>query len=298
MRYLVIKAENLTKTHNKRQGVENITLEVEPGEIYGILGTDDAGKSTFFNLLIGNYRPNSGRLLVFGKDAYRDARFIKEMVGIYPGNYPSNSRQTVGELFRSLGHQQGGMLWTEVQKIAKQVDLDLSQSAATLSRHDRQVFDLLQAFVHRPELLLLDEPMDDLSPAEADVFYRLISEARQAGRTVVITSRSLNEMERICDRVAIFHRGRLISVERGVNLRSRAIRKVEMRFATPVSRETFEKVPNIHNLTLEDNKVRCVLNGEPDCLIKAASQHHITDFVCVQPSLEEVLSDTYGVKVI
>ncbi|KAF0110869.1 MAG: antibiotic transport system ATP-binding protein [Chloroflexi bacterium] len=298
MRYLVIKAEKLTKTHNRRQGVENITLDVEPGEIYGLLGTDHAGKSTLISLLAGYLRPSSGRLLVFGKDSYRDARFIREKIGIYPGNYPSTSRLTVGELLRSLGHQQGGMLWTEIQKISKQVDLDLSQSAATLSRHDRQVFDLLQAFVHRPELLLLDEPMDDLNPAIADVFYRLIADARHAGRTVFITSKSFYEMERICDRVAILHQGKLISVERGVQLRSRAIRKIEMRFANPVPKDIFAGITNIHNLTFEDNKVRCVLNGEPDSLIKSASQHHVTDFLSFQPSLEEVLADTYGVKIV
>jgi len=190
------------------------------------------------------------------------------------------------------------MLWTDIQKLTEMLDLDLAQPAATLSTHDRQVFDLLQAFIPRPELLILDEPTYELKPAVQDVFYRLIADARQEGRTVFITSRSLAEMERICDRVAIIHRGKLVAVERGIQLRSRAVRVVEMRFADSVSKEAFADIPNIRNLTIEGNKLRCVLQGEPDKLIKTACQHHITDLLSTQPSLEQVLADTYGIKTI
>ncbi|HOE01551.1 MAG TPA: ATP-binding cassette domain-containing protein [Anaerolineaceae bacterium] len=298
MRYFVIKAEKVTKKYSHRPGIENITFEVEPGEIFGLLGNDHAGKSTLVSLLAGYFRPNSGHLMVFGLDSQRESRQIRERSGFFPGNYPAPSRHTVAELLRSQGHQLGGMLWTDIQKLTDQLDLDLAQPAATLSSHDRQVFDLLQAFIPRPELLVLDEPTYELKPAIQDVFYRLISEARQDGRTVFLTSRSLAEMERICDRVAIMHRGKLVAVERGIQLRSRAIRVVEMRFADSISKDGFADIPNIRNLTIEGNKLRCVLQGEPDRLIKTACQHHITDLLSTQPSLEQVLADTYGIKTI
>lgn len=298
MRYFVIKAESVTKKYSHRPGIENITFEVEPGEIFGLLGNDHAGKSTLVSLLAGYFRPNSGHLMVFGLDSQRESRQIRERSGFFPGNYPAPSRHTVAELLRSQGHQLGGMLWTDIQKLTDQLDLDLAQPAATLSSHDRQVFDLLQAFIPRPELLVLDEPTYELKPAIQDVFYRLISEARQDGRTVFLTSRSLAEMERICDRVAIMHRGKLVAVERGIQLRSRAIRVVEMRFADSISKDGFADIPNIRNLTIEGNKLRCVLQGEPDRLIKTACQHHITDLLSTQPSLEQVLADTYGIKTI
>lgn len=298
MRYFVIKAENVTKKYSHRPGIENISFEVEPGEIFGLLGNDHAGKSTLVGLLAGYFRPTSGNLMVFGLDSQREARQIRERTGFFPGNYPTPSRRTVAELLRSIGLQPGGMLWTDIQKLTEALDLDLSQPAATLSTHDRQVFDLLQAFIPRPELLILDEPTYELKPAVQDVFYRLITEARQEGRTVFITSRSLAEMERICDRVAIIHRSKLVAVERGTQLRSRALRLVEMRFADTVSKEVFANTPNIRNLTVEGNKLRCVLQGEPDKLIKIASQYHITDLLSTQPSLEQVLADTYGIKTI
>ena len=298
MRYFVIKAEKISKKYSHRQGIENISFEVEPGEIFGLLGTDHAGKSTILSMLAGYFRPSSGNLQVFGLDSQRNSRQVRERCGFFPGNYPSPSRHTVAELLRSEGHQPGGMLWTDIQKLADQLDLDLSQPAATLSTHDRQVFDLLQAFIPRPELLVLDEPTYELKPAVQDVFYRLITEARQAGRTVFITSRSLAEMERICDRVAIIHRGKLVAVERGVQLRSRALRMIEMRFANPVSKDDFAGVSNIRNLSVEENKMRCMLQGEPDGLIKVACKHHITDLLSVQPGLEQVLADTYGIKTI
>ena len=298
MRYFVIKAEKISKKYSHRQGIENVSFEVEPGEIFGLLGTDHAGKSSIVSMLAGYFRPSSGNLQVFGLDCQRNSRQIRERTGFYPGNYPSPSRHTVAELLRSEGHQPGGMLWTDIQKIASQLDLDLAQPAATLSTHDRQVFDLLQAFIPRPELLILDEPTYELKPAVQDVFYRLITETRQSGRTVFITSRSLAEMERICDRVAIIHRGKLVAVERGVQLRSRALRVIEMRFANPVNQQDFAGVPNIHNLSIEENKLRCMLQGEPDRLIKAACKHHITDMLSIQPGLEQVLADTYGIKTI
>jgi ABC-2 type transport system ATP-binding protein len=298
MRYFVIKAEKVSKNYSHRQGIEDISFEVEPGEIFGLLGNDHAGKSTLFSLLAGYFRPTSGNLLVFGLDSQREARQIHERAGFFPGNYPSPSRHTVAELLRSEGHTPGGMLWTDIQKLTDQLDLDLAQPAATLSSHDRQVFDLLLAFIPRPELLILDEPCYELKPAIQDVFYRLIAEAREAGRTVFITSRSLSEMERICDRVAILHRGQLVAVERGTQLRARAVRVVEMRFADTVTRDSFRDIPNIRNLTIEGNKVRCVVQGEPDKLIKAACQYHITDLLSTQPSLEQVLADNYGIKTI
>ena len=296
MRYFVIKAEKVSKKYSHRPGIENISFEVEPGEIFGLLGSDHAGKTTLFNLLAGYMRPSSGNLTLFGMDSQRDLRKIRARASFYPGNYPLTSRHTVAELLRSQGHTSGGMLWTDIQELTEQLDLDLAQPAATLSSHDRQVFDLLLAFIPRPELLVLDEPTYELKPAIQDVFYHLIADAREAGRTVFITSRSLPEMERICDRVAILHRGRLVAIERGTALRARAVRVIEMRFADTVTEETFKDVPNIRNLRIEGNKIRCVLQGEPDRLIKAACQHHITDLLSTQPSLEQVLADNYGIK--
>lgn len=185
MRYFAIKAENVSKNYSHRQGVENVSFDVEPGEVFGLLGTDHAGKSTIFSLLAGYFRPNSGDIRIFGLDCQREARTIRERIGLFPGNYPTPSRHTVAELLRSEGHQPGGMLWTEIQKLVDKLDLDLAQPAATLSSHDRQVFDLLQAFIPRPELLILDEPTYELKPAIQDVFYRLIMDARKEGRTVL-----------------------------------------------------------------------------------------------------------------
>lgn len=296
MRYFVIKAEKISKKYSHRQGIENISFEVEPGEIFGLLGNDHAGKTTIFSLLAGYIRQSSGNLTVFGADPQRESRQIRERAGFYPGNYPSPSRHTVAELLRSQGHTPGGMLWTDIQDLTEQLDLDLAQPAATLSSHDRQVFDLLLAFIPRPELLVLDEPTYELKPAIQDVFYNLISEARRAGNTVFFTSRSLPEMERICDRVAILHRGRLVAIERGTQLRARAVRVIEMRFANPVNKESFAEIPNIRNLKVEGNKLRCILQGEPDQLIKTACQHHIMDMLSTQPSLEQVLADNYGIK--
>jgi len=296
MRYFVIKAEKVSRKYSHRPGIENISFEVEPGEIFGLLGSDHAGKTTLFSLLAGYLRPSSGNLTLFGLDSQRDFRKIRARASFYPGNYPLTSRHTVAELLRSQGHTSGGMLWTDIQELTEQLDLDLAQPAATLSSHDRQVFDLLLAFIPRPELLVLDEPTlrtqtrypgrflssDRRCPggrAHGLPLHR--APCRKWNASVIVSPFctaagwwQLNAAPRCAPRGEV----------------------IEMRFADTVTEETFKDVPNIRNLRIEGNKIRCVLQGEPDRLIKAACQHHITDLLSTQPSLEQVLADNYGIK--
>jgi len=150
--------------------------------------------------------------------------------------------------------------------------------------------------MHQPDLLLLDEPTRHLGGEAQDVFYRLVRQARMEGRSIFLSSSSVAEMERICDRVGVIHGGQLITVERGLNLRARALRKVEMRFAGPVSVDLFARLPNVEDIRLEENKLRCTLCGDPDALIKLASQFRVIDIISQQPTLEEVFRRNYGIE--
>lgn len=295
MRYFVIRTENLTKYYGRRLGVEDLTIEVEPGEIFGFLGPGDAGKTTTVRLLLDTIRPTSGRALVLGMDCQKQSKEIRQQVGYLPEEFSLYNHMTVADYLRHLSRQRSQSSLPYGMELVGRFQLNPGRRIVMLSSEEKRKLGLVQAFFQRPALFIFDEPTKGLDRESMDLFYRLVSETRAEGRSVFFTSKSLLEMERICDRVAVVHEGQLIAVERGVQLRSRAMRRIEMRFADPVQLDDFRSVPNIDDLRLEDNKVFCIVHGEPDSLIKVASQHRVTDFISQQISLEEAYSAYYGV---
>ena len=294
MRYLVIRTENLTKHYGQQQGIESINLEVEPGEVFGFLGPRRAGKTTTLRLLLDLMRPSHGRAVVLGMDSQRQGKAIRRQVGYLPDRLALIGRKTGEELLRYLGRPHEYLQWPYVQELAGRLGVDLSRSVIQMKAADWRKIGLIQAFMRQPELLILDEPARGLDESGRQVFYQLVREARAEGRTVFFSSESLAEMERICDRVAVIHAGHLVAVERGVQLRGRALRKIEMRFACPVSPEAFVGLSNLQNLRFEDNFLRCTVQGDPDALIKVASQYRVTDFISQMPTLDEAFYTYYG----
>jgi len=295
MRYLVVRTENLTKQYGRRQALLNLTLEVEPGEIYGILGPKGAGKSTFVQILMGQVRPTRGQALVLGMDCQRQGQQVRQKVGYLPENPHMSASLTGEQWIQSLIRLRRAANLERVHSLAARFELDLTKSLRSYSASERKILGIIQAMMHQPELLIFDEPCAGLTCKAQFTFFQIISEIRTEGRTVILASDSLTDMERVCDRVAVLHEGQLVAVERGVSLRTRALRVIEMRFATSVNREAFARMPNIYDLVLEDNKVRCMVQGDPDALIKLASQYRVIDIISQQPSLEEVYRKFYGI---
>ncbi len=296
MRYLMIRTEDLSKQYGQRLGVNELTFEVEPGEIFGFLGPDGAGKTTTVRLLLDFIRPSSGRALVLGMDLHENSLKIRRQVGYLPGEISLYHNTTGEKLLRYLARLRGGVAWEYVLELAARLDVDLSRPVDAMSALERRKIGLAQAFMHRPELLVFDEPTRGLDAPTQQAFYRLMIEARNEGCAIFLASSSLSEMERTCDRVGILYRGELAAVERGVHLRSRAMRHIEMRFANPVSAETFSRLPNLENLQQRENQISCTVHGDPDALIKLASQFRVTDFISQIPTLEEAFRCYYGVN--
>lgn len=297
MRYLVLRTENLSKNYGRSKALVNISLEVEPGEVYGILGPKGAGKSTFINILMNIVRPTSGIAMVMGMDSVRQSHQLRQVVGFLPETLPFPENLTGEQIINRLASLHGPIDFTYVQELAKRFGLDISRRISGLSHAEQQSLGVIRAFMRRPELVLLDSPCINLDLERQNQLYRLIAESRTNGATVVVASESLLEMERISDRVAVLHQGNLLAVERGVVLRSRALRKIEMRFAEPVCGEAFAGLTNVHDLALDDNKLRCTLQGEPDALFKRASQFRLLDVISQQPTLDEVYHNFYGIPV-
>jgi ABC-2 type transport system ATP-binding protein len=296
MRYLVIRTENLTKAFHRRVIVNNLTIEVEPGEIYGFIGPRGAGKSTTLRMLLDFVRPTAGRALVMGLDSRKNSLSVRQQVGYLPEFFSPRQQASGRQFLRSLEVLRGPLDWAYVDRLAKLLQLDLDTTLKGLDACSRRSLGLVQAFMERPELLILDEPTAGLDPARRQAFFQLAHTARTTGSAILFATQSLRDIERICDRAAFIDEGRLIAVERGVQLRGRALRRVEMRFAVPVNAEMFAGLPNLRDLCLQDNVVSCTVQGDQDGLIKLASRYRITDYVSQAPSLEEAFGAYYGVK--
>lgn len=296
MRYFVIRTENLSKDYHRRRALANLTLEVEPGEVYGILGPRDAGKTSLLHVLLNVVRPTSGNVYVMGMDSQRQSLEIRRQVGYLPQTLQFPAGANGEQIIARLGKLRGEINWDEVRSLAARFNVDLNKPTSEHTALDQRKLGLVQAFMHEPNLILLDEPSKGLDMPTLTELYRLIGELRSAGRSVVIASSSLTEMERVCDRVAVLYKGSLIAVERGVQLRTRALRKIEMRFASSLNPDVVAGLPNLKNVVLDNNKLFCTIHGDPDALIKAVSQYRILDFISQQPSLEEVYQTYYGIS--
>ncbi|MHB0965956.1 MAG: ABC transporter ATP-binding protein [Chloroflexi bacterium] len=295
MRYMVIRTEKLTKNFGRKPALQNLTLEVEPGEVFGVLGPKGAGKSTLLNILMNFIRPTSGVALVMGLDCQKQSLQIRRQVGYLPEIMSLPASLTGEQILDRFASLTGLIDEDFVADLANRFRVDLTRRAMDFTAVEKRALGIIQAFMQRPELVLLDAPAVGLDLERQTQLYRLIAETRASGATVLIGSQSLTEMERISDRVAVLYQGNLVAVERGVTLRARALRKIEMRFAEPIHSDAFASLPNVNDLVLEDNKLRCTLQGEPDALFKIASQFRLLDVISQQPSLDEVFTRYYGV---
>jgi beta-exotoxin I transport system ATP-binding protein len=289
-----IRTTRLVKLYGRARGVQDLDLEVVPGEVFGYLGPNGAGKTTTIRLLLDYIRPSAGSAEVLGLRAHEDSRAIRRRIGYLPGELRLYSTLSGRELISHFGSLRGVPVRARAEALAGRLDCDLSREIRTLSSGNRQKLGLIQAFMSDPQLLILDEPTNGLDPLVQQAFYDLVREARDAGRTVFLSSHVLPEVERICDRVGILREGRLVAVERISDLRARAIRKVEVTFSEAVAPEALTRIDGVRDLVLEDRSLRCTVVGSMDQLLKAVARFDVQVLSSVEPSLEEVFLAYYG----
>jgi len=223
----------LTKRYGRTVGVDRLDLTVGAGEVFGLLGPNGAGKTTTLRCLVGLLRPTSGRVRVLGLDPVADHRGLAPALGYLPGElrlYPElTGRQTL-ELLADLQ----GAPTPRRAELCERLGLSgaaLERTVQEYSRGMKQKLGLVQALQHDPGLVVLDEPTEGLDPLVQEVFFELLAEARQAGRTVLLSSHVLPEVQRTCGRVAIIRDGRLVTVQSVAALREARARRVRLSFA-------------------------------------------------------------------
>src|ERR1700704_3165699 len=231
MAVTAIRASRLTKDYGIGRGLFDLELEVAPQEVFGYLGPNGAGKTTTIRCLMGMIRPTGGAAHIFGLDCRRDSVAVKRRVGYLPGDIPQFGSLRGKEVVAYLGGIRGGVDQKTVRSIAERFDLDLGRRFREYSSGNKQKLGILLAFMHQPELLILDEPTGGLDPLNQQEFYKLVAETRDAGATIFLSSHILSEGEHVGNRVGIIRSGRLVKVAELDEIHNTRLHRLEMEFA-------------------------------------------------------------------
>jgi beta-exotoxin I transport system ATP-binding protein len=289
-----IQTEALVKRYGRGGTValKGLDLTVSLGEVFGFLGPNGAGKSTTIRILLDLIRPTSGSVRVFGVDP-RSSHQLRAKLGYLAGDFVVNGKQTGRELLTYLGELRGGVPAQRIDQLASDWDLDLNKRIGSLSKGNKQKLGVVQAFMHRPPLLILDEPSSGLDPFLQQQFVGLVREAARNGQTVFMSSHVMSEVQQTCDRVGIIREGVLVAVEHIEVLRQRALRSIEVRFDSAVASSIVDGVVGVIGPVVEGNMLRCRLSGDADEFVKTLAKHHVVDLISEEPELEELFFTYY-----
>ncbi|WP_327150089.1 ABC transporter ATP-binding protein [Nocardia sp. NBC_01329] len=287
-----ISIEHLSKRFGRTLAVDDLTLTVNPGEVFGFLGPNGAGKSTTIRMLLGLIRPTTGTARIFGDDAggvraaHRHLAYVPADVALWP-------TLTGAEILELLARVGPGIDTGYRTELVDRFALDLDKPGKTYSTGNRQKVALVAAFATRAPLLVLDEPTSGLDPLMEHQFRRCVTEARDRGQTVFLSSHQLGEVEALCDRVAILRAGRLVDIASLAELRRLQRTAVEVSYdGHPPELAGVDGVLAIEQIG--STRIRFTLSGPPAPALRALAEIQVTALSLREPTLEEIFLDYYG----
>ncbi len=291
----IIETAALTKYYGSILGIKELTLSVTEGEVFGFLGPNGAGKTTTIRLLMGLLRPSGGSARIAGLNCWSQSPEVKRLVGYLPGEFNVDPALTGAQVIEYLGHLSGGIDQDHVKRLVNRFELDPSKRFRDYSRGNKQKVGLIQAFMHRPRLLILDEPTAGLDPLNQQEFYTMVSEARADGSTIFLSSHILPEVEHTCDRVGIIRAGELVKIDHVSSLKEMRRHVIDIVFPGTASPEWFAGLPNVSDVKLinGDSTIQLTTQEEMSGVIQVAAKHDAVSFTARQPSLEEVFLRYY-----
>ena len=289
-----IQTHSLSKDFGSGRGLFDLDLQVERGEIFGFLGPNGAGKSTTMRLLLDLIAPTAGSATLLGLDCRGDSLALRRRVGYLPGDFALYPKLSGAEVLGYLAAIRGGVDRRVRDDLAERFRAELDRPVRELSTGNRQKLGLIQAFMHEPELLILDEPIAGLDPLVQQSFHALLGEVAAEGRTVFLSSHTLSEVERVARRVAILREGRLVAVDSLENLRAIAVRKLEIEFAGPApAAEELRALPGVREVTAEGSHLVVAHEGSVDPLVKAIAKYEVRSLSTREDDLEEIFLGYY-----
>jgi ABC-2 type transport system ATP-binding protein len=292
---VALEIRGMSKSYGKVEALRGIDLEVRYGEIFGFLGPNGAGKTTTIRCLLDAIRPDAGSARVLGIDPQADPVAVKARTGYLPGELHLDDNMTAERQLRYLNDLRGGKADREhIRDLARRLDLNLERPIKNLSKGNKQKVGVVQALMHRPELLILDEPTGGLDPLMQKEVLGLIQEAKEEGATVFFSSHVMSEVEAVAERVGIIRQGKVVEVAEPGQLVDRSLRDVTVRFKQQVDVNRLAGLPGVTILSQDDGaSVVLQVTGEMDGLIKALAGLPVRDVETERPSLEDIFLAYY-----
>ena len=294
----VIKIQGLTKSYGNVQALFGVDLEVKQGEVFGFLGPNGAGKTTTIRCMLDLIRPQGGTIRVLGLNPRAEPEAIKARVGYLPGELHLDENMTARQVFRYFNRLRGNRSnWDFIQELSDRLKLDLKTPIKNFSHGNKQKVGVVQALMHRPELVLLDEPTGGLDPLMQQEVLHMLAEAQDNGATVFFSSHIISEVQAVTDRVAIIRKGKIVEVAETASLLNRSMRQVRIRFQQPTEADDLFNLPGVELLAQDDGmSILLQVEGEMDALIKTLAQYPVSDFETQRTSLEEIFLAYYEGK--
>ena len=282
----------LRKRYGPREVLHGIDLHVPAGSLYGFLGPNGAGKTTTIRVMLGLLRSSGGTAVVLGQDSWRDGAALRAQVGYLPGDLRLYDHLSGRATLTMLDAARGTRSGAEIKRMADAFDLDLDRRVREYSRGMKQKLGLIQALMHHPKLLVLDEPTVSLDPLVREVLCAELRRVAGEGRTVLFSSHTLSEVEQLCDWVGILREGRLIEQARVESLRARAVRRVEVVFSAGGPMPTLPE-----ELRVSQRGNDCLVgswNGPVPSLLAWLARSPVRDVTVAPPDLEDLFLAYYS----
>ncbi|RJR12510.1 ABC transporter ATP-binding protein [Candidatus Parcubacteria bacterium] len=289
----VIQLKKLTKYYGKVLALDGVDLEVKEGEVFGFIGPNGAGKSTTIRILLGLLRKTNGQVSLFGKDPWNDAVELHKRISYVPGDVNLWPNLTGGEAIDLFGRIRGDMDKKRRDQLLERFALDPTKKCRTYSKGNRQKVALVSAFASQSELFILDEPTSGLDPLMESVFQECVAEVKAEGKSVLLSSHILAEVEKLCDRVGIIREGKI--VESGTLDELRHLTRTFMTVSTTKKVEGLDQIEGVHQLEVVGDEARFQVDStRMDQVLKFLAQYEIKGLTSTPPTLEELFMRHYG----
>lgn len=289
----VIEIRQLTKDYGNNRGIFDVSLSVKKGEVFGFLGPNGAGKSTTIRHLMGFIQADQGSCQINGLDCLRDHARIQQTLGYLPGEIAFMDDMTGLEFIKFMAKMKGMTDLTKAYELMERFEFNPQGKIKKMSKGMKQKIGIICAFMHDPELLILDEPSSGLDPLMQNRFIELVLEEKQRGKTIFMSSHIFEEIERTCDRTAMIKDGRLISIEELQTLKASKHKTYQITFATQELAEQFMD-EGVECKQVESTVIKVVPRNNLNYLLATLSRYDIIDLDITKPTLEELFLHFYG----